>query len=73
MNREWYKEKNLGQFVKEVNLQNDCFRKIKKKLVYGYIFMHKKGILHNDIKRNNVIVTSHRNPITIDIRKTTLI
>ena len=34
--------------------------------------MHKKGVLHNDIKNDNVIVTSHRNPITIDIGKATL-
>ena len=35
--------------------------------------MHKKGVLHNGIKSGNVIVTSHRNPITIDIGKATLI
>ena len=35
MNGEWHQEKNLGQFVKETNLQNDCFRKIFKKLPDG--------------------------------------
>lgn len=34
--------------------------------------MHKKGVLRNDIKSDNVIVTSHRNPITIDIGKAAL-
>lgn len=72
VNGEWHKEKNLGQFVKETNLQNDCFKIILKKLLHGYIFMHKKGVLHNDIKSDNVIVTTLRNPIIIDFGKATL-
>ena len=34
--------------------------------------MHRKGVLHNDIKSDNVIVTAHRNPIKIDFGKATL-
>ena len=62
----------LHKLQKQAQLSPSRLTLIMKEILEAFIFMHKKKILHNDIKADNVLIGQNRSVI-IDFGKATML
>jgi len=65
---EFYEGKTLDRYIKDENnfLISEQFKKICIPFVKAVNYIHKKGIIHRDIKPKNIIVNGSLGPVIID-------
>ena len=68
----WDKDLTLFAAFKLKSIPFKDFCKTLEKLLSGFIHMHAKNILHNDIKANNVVLSSSDRVVIIDFGKACL-
>lgn len=65
---EYYEGKTLDQYVKEERdfLISEQFKKICIPFVKAVDYIHRKGIIHRDIKPKNIVINKSLGPVIID-------
>ena len=66
-------DSTLRSFVKTKGTDRKGWFNIARKLVEALSFLHNKGILHNDIHGENILIRPNGTPCLIDFEKATLI
>lgn len=64
--------KSLNSIVKGSTLKTRQWFKICRELIKGLSHMHSKGLLHNDLHGNNILIRFDNSPCIIDFGKATL-
>ena len=65
---EYYEGTLLDQYLKDfpINDRDHLYTSIFLPLIGALSYLHKKGILHRDIKPNNIMINSEGNPCLLD-------